>query len=171
MTFEPATESQEEKLYDSFVVSTNIGAPDPQILYNAHSQQYTVEGANVSLMKDVDQLPVKFARVSGSFYAGDSRLTTLEGCPEWVGEYFAVSSNPLKDLDHSPLHVGGYFAVSYREDLPLLRMLVAKDGVRLGRAPLQLIRIMNRYQGQGQQGALACAAELADAGFKGNARW
>lgn len=169
--FEPATQAQEEKLYESFVVSTALGAPDPKILYNAQTQQYSIEGGDLNLMRNADRLPLRFARVSGNFYAGNSELTTLEGCPEWVGGYFVVSSNPLKDLDHSPLHVGGYFGVSYREDLPLLRMLVAQDGVRLGRAPLQLIRIMNRYQGQGQQGALACAAELADAGYKANARW
>jgi hypothetical protein len=32
-------------------------------------------------------------------------------------------------------------------------------------------RIMEKYQGQGQAGAMACAAELAQAGLKENARW
>jgi hypothetical protein len=150
------------------------------------------------------RLPFDFDTVSGEFAADGKGLTTLVGCPTTVGARFIVSHNPLKDLQGGPAivgshyminscsklvslngmatSIGGYVDISYATDLPLLRTLVAKKGVRLGNPvpysnwdmvtkKRQAEEILSKYAGQGRSGSLACAAELSRAGFKGNARW
>jgi hypothetical protein len=52
-----------------------------------------------------DKLPVKFGKVSGAFICSGGRLTTLEGCPTYVGDNFDCSSNMLTSLAHAPTHV------------------------------------------------------------------
>jgi hypothetical protein len=37
---------------------------------------------------NMKKLPVKFGKVSGGFYCSISKLTTLEGCPKYVGGNF-----------------------------------------------------------------------------------
>ena len=37
---------------------------------------------------DMKKLPVRFGKVSGYFHCGYNKLTTLEGCPKYVGGYF-----------------------------------------------------------------------------------
>jgi hypothetical protein len=37
---------------------------------------------------DMKKLPVKFGKVSGSFSCGGNKLTTLEGCPKYIGGNF-----------------------------------------------------------------------------------
>jgi len=36
----------------------------------------------------MEKLPIKFGNVSGNFDCGYNKLTTLEGCPSYVGGYF-----------------------------------------------------------------------------------
>lgn len=55
-----------------------------------------------------DVLPFKFGRVSGEFDCSYNKLTTLEGCPYYVGGDFTVNSNQrLINLIGSPVEVGG----------------------------------------------------------------
>ena len=44
------------------------------------------------------KLPVKFGKVSGDFSCYRNNLTTLEGCPKYVGGGFSCSSNELTTL-------------------------------------------------------------------------
>jgi hypothetical protein len=55
------------------------------------------------------KLPLKFNKVSGSFYCYNSKLTSLEGCPKEIGGNFVCSNNKLTTLKGSPESVRGYF--------------------------------------------------------------
>lgn len=122
-------------------------------------------------------------QIVGSWLICDNNpeLTSLEGGPKSVGNWVWLVSNPqLATLDHFPEHIGGRVTVTYTKTLPLLRTLVAKQGVSFAEGhnrryemppPAAVVEILNRYKGQGQSAAVACAAALAEAGFKANARW
>jgi hypothetical protein len=58
---------------------------------------------------DLKQLPLTFNEVSGYFDCGRNNLTTLEGCPQKVGNFWN-SHNKLTSLEHSPKIVEGYFS-------------------------------------------------------------
>jgi hypothetical protein len=59
--------------------------------------------------KGLVELPLTFNKVSGWFDCGNNRLTTLKGCPRWVGDYFRCNYNNLTSLKFSPDYVGGDF--------------------------------------------------------------
>jgi len=62
---------------------------------------------NISSM-NLTEIPVKFGSVSGYFYCSDNNLTTLKNCPNFVGEWFNSSYNPLTN----------YFKNIKEEDFP-----------------------------------------------------
>ena len=55
------------------------------------------------------KLPFKFGKVTGTFKVNDNELTTLENCPDEVGETFLCSRNNLKSLEYAPKKVGETF--------------------------------------------------------------
>lgn len=55
------------------------------------------------------ELPLKFNKVSGSFYCYDNALTSLEDCPSSVGGSFDYADNLLTTLKGSPHTVGKSF--------------------------------------------------------------
>ena len=70
---------------------------------------------DVHINFDITEFPLRFNKVSGSFDCGYNNLTTLKGCPKWVGGYFSCVYNKLRDLEYSPDYVGGYFNCSKNE--------------------------------------------------------
>ena len=78
---------------------------------------YTINGdGSIDVNGDVDlynkgfvELPLTFNKVTGCFDCGYNNLTTLEGCPRWVGGFFYCSRNRLSSLEFSPDYVGDYF--------------------------------------------------------------
>jgi hypothetical protein len=59
-----------------------------------------------------EKLPLRFGRVTGTFMCENNNLTTLEGCPNFVGGNFYCRHNKLKDLVGGPEVVGlTYMAV------------------------------------------------------------
>jgi hypothetical protein len=110
---------------------------------------------------------------------GNPQLESLVGAPKSVGGSFQCNDNPkLKSLDHLPEEIGSKLLVTYTKTLPVLRALVAKQGISFIKNNIEqegdaekVAEIVDRYKGQGQTGAIACAAELAKAGLKANARW
>jgi hypothetical protein len=141
-------------------LTTLEGAPTSvgRGFYCNGNQLTTLEGAPTS--------------VGRGFYCYRNRLTTLEGAPTSVGGNFNCDNNQLTTLEGAPTSVGGEFHCSYNNSLPLLRLLLIKDVKQLFFYPNNVIveNILNKYLGQGRGGALACAAELTKAGYKGNAR-
>jgi hypothetical protein len=57
----------------------------------------------------ITKLPIRFNRVNGYFNCGYNNLTTLDGCPKWVGGWFSCKDNELTNLEFSPEYVGSYF--------------------------------------------------------------
>jgi len=104
------------------------------------------------------QIPVKFKSLTG-FISRWSDLRNLSCLPD----------EPFESIK-----------ISYYKDLALLRCLNAKViGIQatswadpnMWDRYRRATQIMTKYQGQGQAAAIACAAELAQAGLKENARW
>jgi hypothetical protein len=63
-------------------------------------------------LDDMEKLPVKFGKVSGCFSCFGNKLTTLEGCPNYVGGYF--SCDIITHLDLGNLgNINGY--ISYNK--------------------------------------------------------
>jgi len=120
-------------------------------------------------------------KVGGGFVcSGNPQLKSLKGAPLTVGGNFYCFKSPrLQSLDHLPAEIPGRFVITWTKKLPLLRALVAKEGVGFLKAEfnpqkgeaVKVAAIINRYRGQGQSAVIICAAELAAAGFKANARW
>jgi hypothetical protein len=55
------------------------------------------------------KLPVKFGKVSGYFSCFENKLTSLEGCPNYIDGSFYCRRNNLTTLEHCPKYVGGNF--------------------------------------------------------------
>ena len=113
--------------------------------------------------------------VEGAFWCQRNQLKNLVGAPHSIGDDFVCVGNPLESLDGLPSEIEGLVRLDYDADLPLLRLLVAKRGVdwfsSKSKVPEPVKTILEKFKGQGQAASLICATELADAGFKGNARW
>ena len=134
-------------------------------------------------MQNFQRFPVSFEKVDGSFLCVGGRLTSLEGAPQRVGGDFDCTLNNLTlSLDGLSSHIEGVVSLNYYPRLPLLRTLAAKKGVKfvssshliptpLSEDAQHVQKILNRYAGQGEAGAFLCGAELANEGFKENARW
>ena len=123
-----------------------------------------------NLLKDLTYAPTS---VGGSFRCGWNQLTSLQGAPNHVGGHFDCANNPLTDLIHLPDQIPGKIVLTYNTHLPLLRCLVAHEGVRSLEAPPKVMDILNdpKYMGKGKAASLACAALLIRAGYRDNARW
>lgn len=59
----------------------------------------------------LEKIPVQFHHAIGPFSVRDNKLTSLKGCPEYVGGTFICDRNPLKSLEYAPIHVVGGFSV------------------------------------------------------------
>jgi hypothetical protein len=68
-----------------------------------------VDGNVIMIDMNLVKIPVKFGRVSESFDCSRNKLTSLEGCPDWVGWTFDCSDNNLTSLEFAPSKVGGSF--------------------------------------------------------------
>jgi hypothetical protein len=60
--------------------------------------------------KELTELPLTFNKVTGYFDCGGNSLTTLKGCPRWVGCHFLCNRNKLSSLEFSPDYVTGWFS-------------------------------------------------------------
>ena len=58
---------------------------------------------------ELTEIPLKFNRVSGSFYCHNNKLTSLVSGPKEVGGSFHCESNKLTSLERSPIELGGSF--------------------------------------------------------------
>ena len=59
---------------------------------------------------DLDELPVQFGLVAGSFYCGANRLKNLKGAPHEVYGSFDCGDNWLVSLEGAPKRVGRTFS-------------------------------------------------------------
>ena len=102
---------------------------------------------SLSLKRRMIRLPVRFASVSGDFVISGCSLTTLVGCPSFVGGRFVATYNLFENLEGGPHtvkgaynvrkcanlislevlaeEISGLFSIDYQPHMPLLRSLVA----------------------------------------------
>lgn len=57
----------------------------------------------------LDEIPIKFNKVTGWFDCSKNELTSLKNCPKYVGKSFSCDGNNLTSLEHSPEFIGGSF--------------------------------------------------------------
>ena len=58
------------------------------------------------------EIPIQFGRVTGIFYIDRNSLTSLKGCPNYVGSKLSCSHNKLTTLEYGPEYVGETFNCS-----------------------------------------------------------
>lgn len=113
----------------------------------------------------------------GTYSCSGNFLKNFEGAPATFNGYLVGVSQlgtGLDSVDGLPLNAR-LIDITYQKNLPLLKLLqhhrvnvrTAITGERMD----LLSDILDKYAGQGQSAALACAAELASAGYKANAQW
>lgn len=146
------------------------------------------------------KIPVAFGTVSGTFSVARTNLRSLKGAPVSVGRICWIGDNPLTSLEGGPQHIHHLLIIdelpllssldgfpphcntcrfTWTEHLPLLRLIQAKklildlnqQSMLPNSKPKRCFEILNRHAGQGEAGAFACGAELANIDCKENARW
>lgn len=74
-----------------------------------------IDGSVVLYSQGLSEIPVQFGEVSGNFECAKNKLTTLKGCPYYVGWSFDCSHNKLTTLEYSPKEVGENFICNSNE--------------------------------------------------------
>jgi hypothetical protein len=104
----------------------------------------------------------------------ETQIVNFEGMHASTKEVIAWQCDQLASLQGLPTQLVDV-DITFDTNLPLLRCLGAQhihirteDGSVMEQP---LTDILQKYAGQGRAGAIACAAELIRAGYKGNARW
>lgn len=59
--------------------------------------------------KSLKYIPLKFGKITGSFFVRGQKLTSLYNCPYEVTEHFDCSENLLTSLEFCPEKVGNFF--------------------------------------------------------------
>jgi hypothetical protein len=68
-------------------------------------------------LKSLDEIPIRFRKVSGDFSCSANQLISLQGAPSVVGEDFDCSSNQLISLQYAPSYVGIDFRYFFNDFL------------------------------------------------------
>lgn len=103
--------------------------------YGLYNNDYTINGdlsvdvkgdvdishKNLSKTTPLDEIPVKFGKVTGSFNVSQNELTSLYGSPDEVGKNFYCGFNKLTDLEYSPKLVKGSFMCHFNKKLKTLK--------------------------------------------------
>ena len=108
------------------------------------------------------------------FSCWSSSVTSLQGCPDGARSVVA-SDCPLEDLIGLPKSLANLLTITYREELPLLRLIETTYYVKINNAPDEVTEILeigkqSRKNIPLRQAIIKCQKELIDAGFRGNAR-
>ena len=65
--------------------------------------------------KKLTIIPIKFNKITGSFYCNNNKLISLEFSPQIVSGSFYCSHNQLTLIEFSPQTVGGSFSCSHNK--------------------------------------------------------
>ncbi len=105
-----------------------------------------------------------------TLYCMENKLTSLHGAPKKITGELGAWGNPLESLEGMPEEVNLLW-LHYSPTLPLLRCLTAKKMWQGIGWPREVWDTLQKYMGQGREGAFDCRRELRAAGFEENARW
>lgn len=116
------------------------------------------------------------SEVTGDLLVQNCNLKSLDGCPRVSGTIWVNNNEELRDL--KGVTAAAMIHIDYHPAMALLPLLAIKN-IQLANLldyyPLNEVHrlryIIQKYQGQGRAGSLACGAELAREGFKSNAKW
>lgn len=87
------TKEEIHRICNSFEIENYTINPDGSIDVNG----------NVELVVyKLDKIPLKFNNVSGYFNISYNNITSLEGCPKYIGGIFYCNYNKLTSLEHFP---------------------------------------------------------------------
>jgi hypothetical protein len=176
----------------------SLGVPNSVKIADNGLVTLMVSNCKLDYPGKIARLPIKFKIITGNFECDDGGLTTLSGVPTIVGGYFKCGHNNLKSLIGGPHSVSGFyncnnnplislegfpeeldgmFYCDWAHNLPLLRTLKAKHGVRIERPNTgdihPITTIINKFKAHTnlRHAILDCQRALIEAGFSGNARW
>ncbi len=91
-------------------------------------------------MLGIKKIPLKFNIVSGDFYCFGNKLSSLEGCPKFVGGYFDCSINKITSLIYGPEEVKYDFSCSYNKITSLKGgPIIINGGFMLEENPIKVI--------------------------------
>ncbi len=117
----------------------------------------------------LEQLPVKFGTVGGSFYCDNNRLISLEGVPSIVGGNFTNCSNnrltSLQGIHKLFKRINGTLFIRYNLFETGGIGLILVEGLTRIVADQPAFGIINQYLGQGNKGVLRCQEALHEAGY------
>jgi hypothetical protein len=101
---------------------------------------------------NMEKLPVKFGKVSGYFSCYGNKLTTLEGCPSYVGRNFNVVRNKLTTLKGiEKCEIIGNFICGSNDDIPpenYIYIITAKIGGKIITGNDEIEHILNTYKNE-----------------------
>jgi hypothetical protein len=105
------------KNWNLFKESVDMKSNIREICKEYKIENYTINGdGTIDVDGDVDlsdmglnEIPLKFGRVSGDFICSNNSIKSLNGCPQWVGGHFSCRGNRLTSLEFCPQWVGGNF--------------------------------------------------------------
>ena len=113
----PLKDSLSESLLDDFGKQSDELVKRRQIeeWVKRHNDYKTHFHINNDLTIDIDSFGytgqgdfpdyIQFNKCNGDFLVNGGGMTSLRGCPRWVGEDFACERNTLKSLEGGPEHV------------------------------------------------------------------
>jgi hypothetical protein len=95
------------KNWNLFKESVDEESKIHQICKRYNIENYTINtDGSIDVDGDVDlsnksliKIPIKFRKVSGNFHCYHNKLTSLIGCPEYVGDNFLCHDNKLTSLE------------------------------------------------------------------------
>lgn len=166
----------------SGTIALNVICSKLPIKFKHMMGNFVCRGSQLETLEGCPELVV------GNFRCDNNLLTTLVGGPKFVKGDYTCIDNSLQSLDGLPEEIDGQIILDYEENLPLIGLLLIKGvkdiafyigsgGGFQGPNHRKIVKqingvneIMRKYLGKGKGAALACAAELIKAGFKGNAR-
>lgn len=70
-----------------------------------------INGDFLAQEMDLEQIPTwcQQIKIKGDFYCNGNKLTSLEGCPYYIGGTFDCTYNNLTSLKYGPKYVGGEY--------------------------------------------------------------
>ena len=89
-----------------------------------------VDGEVFLTRKNLKNIPLNFGRVTGNFGCAYNELTSLKGCPTYVGGDFYCNVNKLKSLEYCPSYVGKNFGC-YNNNLTSLEGFPIVNGNKI----------------------------------------
>jgi hypothetical protein len=86
-------------------------------------ENYTINSdGSIDVGGDVDlsyfkisNIPLKFGIIIGNFDCSSNNLTSLKGCPEFVGKGFYCQGNKITSLEYLPKRIGGFIDCNHNK--------------------------------------------------------